>query len=111
MEGQLNSLLEGAREGKTVPGGTLELVSDLLVKLVEATLAPSWLDGLLELHLLARRPLPGPVLVQLSPLLPAVRGTDADLVADYLAMLEQLQSSLPLSDRVLCERTRQLLRG
>jgi hypothetical protein len=101
----VDSLREGVRQGEHIPTDTLEISSSMMAQMAETTLDCYWVDSIIEIHLHAGRPLPGPVIVQLKPLLPGLSRADRDLQLRYAAALGHVKDSLPLAEQVLVDRT------
>ena len=104
MQGQLDELLAGAREGGHVPDDVLEAATDYALKFAEIQRKASWVDYAVELHMLAQRPMSGPAITRLAALLPAMAGVDKEVFFFYQQVIRSQKDDVPLAERVLCDR-------
>ena len=100
----LHGVLAGARSGRTVPPDVLRSVADYGLKLAAATGQGAWVDLVIELHMITRRPLPLPAVEVLEKLLSIAPGWDHELFLMYQAVLGGVSPGLNEADRFLCAR-------
>jgi len=99
----LQAVLAGARDGRGVPPGVIRAAGDFGLKLAAATGEGAWIDLVIELHMISRRPLTASVIAGLSPLLASISGWDHELFRMYQAVLQGASQSMGPDDRALCE--------
>lgn len=100
----LKGLLTKARQGRPVPRDALETAGLYGLKLTEVTRDATWANIAVELHLIARRPLPEKAVAQLELLLPKVEGVDRQLILALKAALRDAADGLARDEWALVER-------
>lgn len=100
----LKGLLARAREGRTVPRDVLDTVGVYGLKLTEVTRDPTWTNIAVELHLIARRPLPEKAVIALEGLLPKIEGIDRPMILALKAALRDAADNLARDEWALVER-------
>jgi predicted component of type VI protein secretion system len=104
LSGHLKGVLEEARSGRVVPPGVVESASKHAMRFAAARLDPKWLDYVVELHMLSRKPMRAHFIDELCALGRKNITCDGDLLLFYKAALQRAEPDMPLADRVLCAR-------
>ncbi len=102
---QLHEVLQGARCGRTMVPEVFESVVEYALRLAEVTHKGSWVDYVVEVHMLGSRVMEGPVIARLSALLPLVGGSlDREIFYFYQESMRSRRGDMSLADRVSCDR-------
>ncbi len=100
----MGAILEGARGGRHVPDDVLRAAAEYGLKLAAATSEGAWIDLVVELHMIARRPLPATVLDGFAPLLASITTWDPELFVMYQAVLAGVAPAMSAANQALCSR-------
>lgn len=110
LQGQLNEVLCGARNGHSVRPDVFEAVVEYGLRLAEVTRKPGWVDYVVEVHMVTGRVMDGPVITRFSALLDGMGGrVDREMLYFYQQAMGQKRDDLPLADRVACDRILKLV--
>jgi hypothetical protein len=101
---QLHEVLQGARCGRTLVPEVFESVVEYALRLAEVTHKGSWVDYVVEVHMLGSRVMEGPVIARLSALLPLVGDVDREIFFFYQESMRSRREDMSLADRVSCDR-------
>ena len=105
LQGQLNEVLTGARNGHAVRPDVFEAVVEYGLRLAEVTRKAVWANYVVEIHMVMGRVMDGPVITRFSALLDGIGGEiDREILFFYQQAMGQKRESLPLSDRIACDR-------
>lgn len=100
----LHGVLAGARSGRPIPDDVLRSVAEYGLKLAASTSDGAWIDLVVELHMIARRPLLPVVIAGLQALLMSLSNWDRELFQMYQAVLGGVAPAMSEVDRDLCDR-------
>ena len=104
LSGHLKGVLEEARSGHIVPPAVIEAASKHAMRFAAARLDRKWLDYVIELHMLSRKPMRASFIDELCALGRKNVTCDRDLLLFYKAALQRAEPDMPLPERVLCAR-------
>lgn len=100
----LKGVLAKAKEGRAVPRDVLDTVGVYGLKLTEVTHDATWANLAVELHLMARRPLPEKSVASLESVVARVSGIDKQLLLRFKAVLRDAADNLSRDEWALVER-------
>lgn len=104
LRGHVETLVAGAREGRPLAPHVLLAAARYGLMLAQACTNSAWVDAVIELHLIAKRPLTEPHIEKLEALIPALPNVDVDLFRMYQAVLRSSYEQFSAVDRALAER-------
>lgn len=105
LRAQLHEVLQGARCGRTMVPEVFESVVEYGLRLAEVTHKGSWVDYVVEVHMLGSRVMAGPVIARLAALLPMMGGgVDREIFFFYQESMRSRREEMSLADRVCCDR-------
>jgi pSer/pThr/pTyr-binding forkhead associated (FHA) protein len=100
----LMELLEANRAGRRLSPSLVDTISRFAAKLATATGKGFWVDYIVEIYLMQRRPFPASVVDELNNALRRVSGIDLVRLRSYLAVLHEKQAALGPAERFLLQR-------
>lgn len=104
LAAHLRELLVGAREGAYVPRTTVTAAGIYGMKIAAATRKGEWANIAIELHMIAKRPLPIPALNELESVLGVLRDFDWELLQFYKSALRSHTDLFSAAEGALVER-------
>jgi predicted component of type VI protein secretion system len=100
----LEHVLQNVRAKVGVEPVLVEQASRYAAKLAAATSKAKWVDYVVELHTLVRRPCPAPTIDELHAVLRKVRDIDVPALRAYVQVLREASGSFGPAERFLVQR-------
>ncbi len=97
-------------DGREVRLGKLELASSLAAKLAVGMREPRWIDYIIDIYRMARRPLPSAIIHDVSKALGATKNVNVSNWRKYIKVLNEIAPSLTPPERMLIGRLEVLSR-
>jgi hypothetical protein len=105
LQTQLQEVLHGARCGRTVTPDVFETAVEYALRLAEVTHKATWVDYVVEMHMVGTRIMAGPVIARMTALMPAVKDRmNREVFVFYQESLRARRDTLSLADQVSCDR-------
>ncbi len=105
LQTQLHEVLHGARCGRTVAPDVFETAVEYALRLAEVTHKATWVDYVVEMHMVGTRIMAGPVIARMTALMPVVKDRmNREVFFFYQESLRARRGTLSLADQVSCDR-------
>jgi FHA domain len=104
LKGQLHEVLAGARAGRPVRPDVFDVAVEYGLRLAEVTRKGSWIDYVVEMHMIDARVMDGPVIARVAALLPVAADVDKEMFFFYKEAIRGKRDDLPLADQIACDR-------
>ncbi len=103
LEGQIQRRVEAMRNGTAVPDEALAAAGLCCLDLAEASHDAHWLDLVIEIYLVARRPMAEPVATRVAGLIGEFPAANRDLLLGYKDLVRSLLGTVDPEDLFACE--------
>jgi hypothetical protein len=104
LSAQFRAILDGARQRGSVAPDAAEFMARFAVKLASVTDNVAWLDALVRVYTIARRPLPATAIEELQASIRKFSALDRAALRDYVEVLRAMSATMSSAERLSVQR-------